>query len=491
MMHTNEIQSNQNLRASCYEAIAMRLMIIAPCFFIRFSLDNDAYWLIQAGRVVLHQGIPTTDPLTFHSGLNYVMQQWLSAVCFASIYDTFGIVGMIMVVLIVFITMTLLIQRLCFLISNNEFVSYVVTIMSVIVLWPFMTTRPFLISLLIFLIEILVLEKVVQSRKYHFLTALPLLSVLLVNFQAALWPFFFVVFIPYLFDSFKFHFWFIKGEGYPRIKILAVFVASLLAGFLNPYGLKSMTYLFRSYGHSSISTNVMEMQSPNFQTASGFFVFAILFAVVLILIISKNSMLKLRYALLMLGTGFMALSSLRNLSLFAVCGMPMLAFVIRDLHPGTVAAKKISLKIQIALSAAYIVIVLVCFAISLSDSVKHQNEGLPNDAIAFIQKVYKSDDIRLFTDYNWGGYSEFKGLKPFIDARAEVFLKVNNGKGDILDDLLAVDSGRLYYTDFINKYRLNVFLLEKNVLLDVYLSKDSKYHKVYESKEFVIYDNQQ
>jgi hypothetical protein len=195
--------------------------------------------------------------------------------------------------------------------------------------------------------------------------------------------------------------------------------------------------------------------------------------------------------LLMLGTGFMALSSLRNLSLFAVCGMPMLAFVIRDLHPGTVAAKKISLKIQIALSAAYIVIVLVCFAISLSDSVKHQNEGLPNDAIAFIQKVYKSDDIRLFTDYNWGGYSEFKGLKPFIDARAEVFLKVNNGKGDILDDLLAVDSGRLYYTDFINKYRLNVFLLEKNVLLDVYLSKDSKYHKVYESKEFVIYDNQQ
>jgi len=318
-----------------------------------------------------------------------------------------------------------------------------------------------------------------------------LLSVLLVNFHAALWPFFFIIFIPYLFDSFKFHFWFINGEGYPRIKILIALVVSFFAGFLNPYGLKSMTYLFRSYGHQSISKNVMEMQSPNFQTGSGLFVFLVLFAVVLVLIVSKNSTLKLRYALLMLGTSFMALSSLRNLSLFAVCGMPMIAFVIRDLNPGTAVAKKIPRRTQITMVVAYIVIVLVCFSINLSDSYKHQDDGLPNDAIAFIQKEYKSDNIRLFTDYNWGGYAEFKGLKPFIDARAEVFLKVNNGKEDILDDLLDVDSGRLYYTDFIKKYRLNVFLLEKDVLLDVYLSKDSAYHKVFESKEFVIYDNMQ
>jgi hypothetical protein len=487
-MQVDERLQSQNRISTQYERLLMRLMIIAPCFFIRFTLDNDAYWLIQSGRYVLEHGIPVTDPLSMHSGLTFVMQQWLSAVCFASIYDTFGVIGILVMVLIVFIAMALLIQQLTLLVSGNEFVSYIVTILSVIVLWPFMTTRPFLISLLFFLIEILILEKVVRSGKHSLLVAIPFLSVMLVNFHAAMWPFFFIIFVPYFIDSYQFNFGCFHGEGYPRFKMLLAFSVSLLVGFLNPYGIKSMTYLFRSYGHQSISKNVLEMQSPNFQTGSGLFVFAVLILVVIILIVTKAPKLKLRYGLLILGTGFMALTSLRNLSLFAVCGMPMLAYALRELSPKTGMVRKISMKVQVGILIAYLGIVLLCFAINISESSENQEQGLPKEAVSYIKKEYKDEELRLFTDYNWGGYAEFMGLKPFIDARAEVFLKVNNGKEDILNDLLAVDAGSLYYADFIKKYKLNVFLIEKNELLDIYLGKDDGYEKVFQDKKFVVYE---
>ena len=301
----------------------------------------------------------------------------------------------------------------------------------------------------------------------------------------------FVIMIPYLIDSFRFKVLFVKGEGFPRSKMLITFFVAVLAGFINPYGLKAMTYLFRSYGHESISRYVSEMKSPNFQTGTGLYVFGIFLAVVLVLILAKPPKLKLRYGLLLLGTGFMALSSLRNLSLFAICGIPLLAYTLRFVIPKAGQSKGLSIRIQKVLLVVFLVMVLGAFGVRLNDSRSYTDPELPVAAVAFIQQEYQGDHIRLFTDYNWGGYAEFMGLKPFIDARAEVFLKVNNGKANILDDLISLYTGEEYYADFIAKYKLNVFLILKGDLLDVYLSRDHNYQVVYHDSQFIIYEKKQ
>ena len=38
------------------------------------------------------------------------------------------------------------------------------------------------------------------------------------------------------------------------------------------------------------------------------------------------------------------------------------------------------------------------------------------------------NDLKIYAGYNDGGYVEFRGYKSYLDPRAEVLLKNNNGK---------------------------------------------------------------
>lgn len=482
----NCIQNNGNVGKR--EMLMMQFIMIAPCFFMRLSLDNDAYWLIQAGRNLIQNGIPHTDPLSLHEGLHYVMQQWLTAGIYAYLYDTFGTVGILIFVLCIFITISLVLFQLCLLISNqNILVAYVVTILDVMVLYLFMTSRPYPISMLLFLIEIYVLEKYLKSSDKRFLIAIPILSLFLINLHGAIWPFFFIILIPYIIDSFRFKVLFVHGEGYVKKYFLVAFIFALLVGFINPYGWELMTYLFRSYGNPDISQYVWEMQPPDIKDASGLYVFAILLLVVGLLLNSKSPRLKLRYSLLMLGTIYMSLASIRNLSLFAICGIPMLAYTFRDFTPKINGTKKIRPHIQKILLSLFLITIIAIFSIRLNEARFYHDDFVPTKAVNFILETYEDRELNLFVGYGWGGYAEFRGLRPFIDARAEVFIKKNNHKADILHDLISVNQGTLHYSKFIQKYNLNVFLLEKDDLMVTYLSYDPQYTLVYKDGVAVVY----
>lgn len=474
--------------AEKWDLILMQFIMITPCFFMRLTLDNDAYWLIQAGRNLIQNGIPHVDPLTFHEGLHYVMQQWLTAGIYAFLYDSVGVIGIFLFVLVIFISIVLVLFRLCLLISNhNLFISFILTTFDIIILFLYMSTRPYPISMLIFLLEIFVLEKYLDSSNHKYLFAIPLLSFMLINFHGAIWPFFFIIMVPYVIDSFRFKFAFIQGEGYPRRDFMLAFGVAFFAGFLNPYGWELMTYLFRSYGNAGISNYVSEMGSPNFQNWVGMLLFTILLIVFIILLLSKPPRVKLRYGLLILGTLFMTLSSLRNLSLFSVCAVPLLAYSLRDFIPKFKSSNKVRPKFQKLLGIIFLTFVLIAFMFRLNESRFYQDPEVPMKAVSYIIAQYQEKEIRLFTGYNWGGYTEFRGLKPFIDARAEVFLKANNKKANILDDLISLEAGELHYKKFIEKYKLNVFLLRRNDILNVYLAEDPQYLLVYEDRDAVVY----
>ena len=62
---------------------------------INSVIDNDFWFLLKGGDYVMANGIPHTEPFTMHQGWNFVMQQWLSSVIFALIYNTFGVMGVL------------------------------------------------------------------------------------------------------------------------------------------------------------------------------------------------------------------------------------------------------------------------------------------------------------------------------------------------------------------------------------------------------------
>ena len=61
------------------------------CFFIcDFYGITDIWFLFSHGRYVLNNGFPIVDILSMHEGLNFVMQQWLTAVIFFVIHNYLG-----------------------------------------------------------------------------------------------------------------------------------------------------------------------------------------------------------------------------------------------------------------------------------------------------------------------------------------------------------------------------------------------------------------
>jgi hypothetical protein len=96
--------------------------------------------------------------------------------------------------------------------------------------------------------------------------------------------------------------------------------------------------------------------------------------------------------------------------------------------------------------------------------------------------------MRLYNEYNTGGYIEFCGLKTFIDSRAEVFLKSFNKKEDIILDYLNVRRSNLHYKKFIDKYSFTHFLVSSSDPINVYLKEDSDYLKKYEDKMYLVYE---
>ena len=84
--------------------------------------------------------------------------------------------------------------------NKSYFVSLLFSILAMIMLARFVTARAQLITYLLFLIEIIFIENLLQDGKKWNLIGLFLISILIANLHAAVWPFYFILMLPYLFE---------------------------------------------------------------------------------------------------------------------------------------------------------------------------------------------------------------------------------------------------------------------------------------------------
>jgi len=468
------------------------LFLLAPATLINFKMNNDIWFLLNTGRYILTNGFPHTEPFTLHQNLHFVVHQWLSSIIFWKIYETAGSLGLFLLCNAVYICMVLMFFKLSMLVSEkNFFVSYGVALfVSLLSSFLYITTRPQIFTHLFIIIEIYLLELYIRNKNPKYLIGLPVISFLQINFHAAMWPMLFVILIPYFIDGISFRIFFIRSEGYGIKPLLITVLAMLVSAFLNPYGLEAMIYLFRSYGHKEISEVIVEMQAPNINNVIGKTIFAHAFIFVLILCLWRKGKLSLRNVCLAMGTGYMSLSSMRSWYYFILCSGVALseylkaADIRKTKEPST---KKASTRITL------VVIVAALFIVSCGIKTKKAfsiNE-FPDvyGSVEYLKENgYSPNDITLYMDYDNGGYGEFEGYKPYIDSRAEVFVIENNKVSDIMQEYFNLQTGKLYYKDFINSYKFTHIIAIPGDIFYTYLQKDSGYHLLYEDENCSLYE---
>lgn len=466
------------------------LSMFIGLLFISRSLDNDIWFLLSHGRYVMQYGWPTTDPLSMHEGLDFVMQQWLSAVIFWESYVIGGESGPIAVVYIVSTAIIYTYYRLLRLVAqDNRSIAIVMTALFMIIICPlFMVTRPQIFSLLIFILTIYLLEKSTKSITWPRYLAFFLLSVLLINLHAAMWPLMAILVLPYIVEKIvrlDKKGWFLHQIEIPWRSYALLLGIILAAGLLNPYGIDAMTYTVHSYGVDTINQLVSEMHPITFNSIFGKIGFVLLG--LSILMYSKTEF-PLRWILLSLGTAILMLSAVRSFDLFLLFGLMSVAYFFRYWQ-GVPEDKMSNITVNKRFCIIMMTLILITCGYSLyhsKDTVLQSLEQVPlliktvisslMALLIFIEWKYGglkqiiSFPIRLMSlttvvltvfiltsllglfqpsrplcqqaidtiladnrvktntiwiNYNHGGYAEFRGLRPYIDPRAEVFLKAS------------------------------------------------------------------
>lgn len=490
---------------------------IVPCLMVFLHTDNDLWFLLNAGRHVTEFGIPYVEPFTMHEGFRFVMQQWLTSVLLWTVYDAFGVLGLNLLVLIAGFVTLFIIHRICMLVSDGRFiVSYGVSMAAGIMMIFFMTQRPATFSIILFALELLALETYVKKNDRRALFVLPVLSILLVNMHAAMWPMAFVLAIPYVMeialgdipllkDRLPSLFSDVHDARRSWLAITISIFAIAVAGFINPYGLEAMTYLSRSLGHDEISLLVSEMRPVDITDFTGKFVYGWMFIIAGIYWSKLGRQMALRHILLSLGTAYLALSSIRGFLLFALCASFPVAAYLKDIGSysgenkltsqddsapdvlekvptiGTVPIRKILLSLIIVTLTGLTVLVAIRF-----DPDKQVDADLLG-AIEVLKAEERNAPVVLYNSYNEGALLQFHGLKPFIDTRAEVFVIENNKKRDVMKEFYDLQDGRTYYKDFIASYGFTHLLVIDYDQLFLPLQNDYDYQVIYNKGAYRIF----
>jgi hypothetical protein len=465
------------------------LLLYIPCLLTNGKLNSDIWFILNSGRYVFKNGIPHIEPFTIHEGMSFVMQQWLSAIIFWINYSTFGEIGLYLVVFLIYILFVNMTFKLCmFLSEDNFFISYGISFIVITLISLFMTQRPYIFLFLLIVIEIYFLEKYIKSNKVVYLLPLLALSVLMINLQAAMWPLLFVILIPYLIDSFKFKFKFIEGQGYRKKGLFFITLGMLAAGFMNPYGIEAITYLFSSYGFKEVSSFVLEMHSADINSLLGKIIFCTIFLIFFIIFIYRKGRYKLRYYLLTFGTAYMAISAVRSYAILIICGLIPLSYYLKDYKMKTIEIKNDKRTLLIRKILVVLLAVLIIFVIFQKNKfIDNEHKDLIK-SVDFLDKFNKAE-VKLYTGYNDGGYLEFRGFKVYLDPRAEVFLKTNNKKYNIMKEFALMQSGQRYYKEVLDNYNFTHLLVSKNDILNTYLPYDENYKIIYSSDYYKIFEN--
>lgn len=457
--------------------LVIALILLFPlCSFLinKFTLDNDFWFLINTGKYILNNGFIKIEPFTIHAGLSFVPQQWLTCILFYAIYHNLGIYGMFLFVIICYVIGNIICYKLTYLLNENRKTSLFITLFVDILLISssLLTTRPQALDFVFFLLELYILELFVKKGNKKVLYIIPVISLLISNLHSSMWMMIFVFLLPYYVEYIVSKI--MKRKTFEIKHLIIVTVLSVLAGLVNPYGIEAITYLFRSYGVSNIDSLVAEMKPVDIGEMGNKFCFGIIAAVIFSFYNNKGKNI-LRYFLLTIGTIYLFLSHWKGFIYFIVILPIVLGYNFKNKK--SLPVRKMSKWEKIIYSSIIVLFMTLILSFSqMNDS--HILEPFAN----YLDKN-ASKSIKLFTNYDDGGYMEYRGYKSYIDPRAEVFLKRNNKKEDIFDEYYDLCNGNIDATTFLNKYKFDYLLIDRGIN-NLYneLKNNSDYEEVYSHK---------
>ena len=454
------------------------ILTISFVFFMMvfMRVDSDYLWHIKAGEYMLSKHtILTHDVFSWTAlGSYWMSHEWGFEVIIYSLSLLFGKYHLFVYGFICLLILYLILFKINKDKYNNNKLFAIIWLFAGIILAPFMTGRPHLISNIFVLLTCylsLDLFNNKDSKKIYFL---PLIAIAWSNIHGGSSNL--VYLIPMIFliaGVFKFNFEKINSERLvvkQFITYIVIIVISILCISINPHGIRMIIYPYENIMNSTMISSIVEWKSTQLSDTSHWIYFLLSFVILLVFILSKKK-IKLVDGLLFLFCLFLGLKSIRFWGYTYI----IMSLIVFDYIPHRKDDKGTNI---VMLCVSFLLLFVFVYSFNKNIMVATTKTELSNK---FINTIKKEKPKRLYNEYGIGGELVYNNIKVFIDGRADLYSKIN------YDDSLTITFLSDDFKKTIKKYNFDYYVVNTERPIYFYLKDNDSYTKIYKEDNYVIY----
>ena len=553
-----------------FEILAIICLIIMAISITPKVFQNDTFYTIKIGQSIRTNGIDYKDHYSWHNNLKYMYPHWLYDVVTSIVYDYCGgFQGLYIATIVLAAILGILLYYTNKKIMNNQFMSFITSMIQLYFMSDYTATRAQSVTFPLFVLTILMIEKLLVTGKKRYMISLIIIPILIANIHSAVFPFYFILFLPYIgenivksmietnyiYEIYIIVLKFIKNKYLNKIKKLEetdtriekyeekitkikekiklkeekiekfkektkksdtfklrisenknikklyiVVIIAVFTGLLTP--LKDMPYTYTLRIMKGNTTQAVSEHQPMILINENKVLISS--GIILALLIFSKTKIRLRDLLFIVGLYYLAIMSRRQLSMLILFGGMILGRVLTEFierkNPTILNEIEEYLTTIFGEIGIIIIVLLITFkSINTKTKQPYIDESLyPVQASQWIKENLDYKKIKLFNEYNFGSYILYEDIPVFIDSRCDLYTpefngtynkntKKYNGK-DIFSDFLNTSQIATWYDDVFKKYGVTHVIIGSNSKLSMLISKNPLYNKIYNDKNFVIYE---
>ena len=533
-----------------FDIIVVIAIIFFAAAFIPKSLQEDTFYMIKVGEYICQNGMGVVaeriEPFAWHEGMIYTYPHWLLDIIFYLIYNVFQFTGIYVFTVIFGIIIYLLVYITNVKACKNRIISAIITLATIYLFRGYITARAQIVTYFCCILTLLFIERFLENPKRRYMVGLVIVPIILANCHAALFPMYFVLYLPYIaayimsfltkeeilskllkFKNKRLTKLEKKGkiEKVEKIKtkiekiqeklettkvenktktrkviiernenvkyLILLCIACIITGFITPLRDIPFTYTIKSLKGNTMNF-ISEHQAVALTKMPSLIVS---FVVLAITLFSTKTKIKLQDLFMVIGMSILAIISYKQFPIFwigVMCIINKLIFMMID-EKKLEKIKKIETKALSFMGMVYTIMIIIIIFLYNYKSISKQSYVNTNDypvvAAEWMKNNIDMDKMYLFNDFNYGSYLLFKDIPVFIDGRADAYDPVFNGMNeDPFLDYMLTSSGQKWYGDTFKKYNITHIITTKDSLLDMLLQRNIVYKNIYNDGSFVIYE---
>jgi len=386
-------------------------------------IDPDVWWHLRAGEWLLqHHAVPTVDafsgPLAGKPWLDY---SWLFELVVVKLFERLGLVGVLAYSTAMILAITVALYHLVRRLQADFSLAVLLTFVAGYGMAHLYTPRPWLFTILFFVLELDILMGARRTGRARELLWLPVIFALWANLHIQFVDGLFVMGIALMESLLALR----GGGGQTRIRpvwMAGALLASALATLLNPYGWRIYSVAIDLATQGGALNKVSELQAIPFRDLSHFLILA--------LAMGSAAALAWQRRFLPFESGLLAFAAVlsfrsqRDVWLIATVAAAILASTITGREKAAVRMPRLATALAVMVAALAVVAGFRAMHVNNDRLEAQVAASLPARAVEVIrEKGYAaSPNGPLYNDFNWGGYLVWALRVPVsIDGRQNLY----------------------------------------------------------------------